>query len=99
MKTTKIIAKMLVRLVMILLLAAGVGVMQSEDKLKQLGYINLYQWRMIFPVLLMGGFIGLLIAAAVKKYNNPDLNLLLIVNTVMLIIYGMAIFFRIAYPH
>ena len=98
MKSLKVIAKLMVRLVFILLLVAGVLITQSGDKLKQMGYIELWQWRMIFPVLLIGGFIGLVIASAYKKYENNDLNLLLIVNTVMLIIYGMAIFFRLSGP-
>lgn len=98
MKSIKVITKLMVRLFFILLLATGVLVMQSGDRLKQLGYIELWQWRMIFPVLLIGGFIGLLVASAYKKYENNDLNLLLIVNTVMLIIYGMAIFFRLSAP-
>jgi len=97
MKASKIIAKMLVRLIFILILAAAVWLTQYNDKLKGLGYIKLNQWTLIYPVLLIVGFIGLLITAAVKKYNSMDINLLLIVNTVMLLIYAMAVFFRIAH--
>ena len=96
MKTSKIIAKLLVRLVFILILAAAWWITQNNDKLKGLGYIKLNQWTLVYPVLLIAGFIGLLITAAVKKYNSMDINLLLIVNTVMLLIYAMAVFFRIA---
>jgi cation transport ATPase len=96
MKTTKFLAKFMMRLVFILLLVAGFMVVQNSGKLQQLGSINLYQWRLIFPVLLIAGFMGLSIAAAIKRYNQPDLNLLLIVNSVMLIIYGMAVFFQIS---
>jgi cation transport ATPase len=96
MKTSKIIAKLLVRLVFILILIAAIWITQNNDKLKGLGYIKLNQWALIYPVLLIAGFIGFLIASAVKKYNNMELNLLLIVNTVMLIIYAMAVFFRIS---
>lgn len=97
MKTSKIIAKLLVRLVFILILAAAVWLTQNNDKLKGLGYVQLNQWTIIYPVLLIAGFTGLLITAAVKKYNSMDINLLLIVNTVMLLIYAMAVFFRIAH--
>jgi len=86
----------MVRLVFILLLAAGYFLIQSQGKLAGLGYINLYQWQLIFPLLLILGFMGLFIACAVKKFNVGDLNLLLIVNSVMLVIYGMAIFFRVS---
>jgi cation transport ATPase len=96
MKTSKFLAKFMVRLVFILLLVAGFAIVQNSGKLQQLGSINLYQWRLIFPVILIGGFMGLSIATALKKYNQPDLNFLLIVNSVMLIIYGMAIFFQIS---
>ncbi|MFD1255686.1 hypothetical protein ACFQ3S_02655 [Mucilaginibacter terrae] len=98
MKLSKFFAKLMVRMFFILILAAGVGVWQGGDKLKHLGYINLFQWRMIFPALLISGFIGLLLTASIKKYNNMELNWLLVVNTLMLIIYAMAIFMKIAYP-
>ena len=81
----------------ILLLAAAAWVTQNNDKLKHLGYIKLNQWQLVFPILLISGFVGFLIASAVKKYNNLELNLLLILNTVMLLIYAMAVFFRIVY--
>jgi hypothetical protein len=97
MKLSKFFAKLMVRMFFILILAAGVGIWQGSDKLKHLGYINLLQWRMIFPALLIGGFIGLLLAASIKKYNNMELNWLLVVNTLMLIIYAMAIFMKVAY--
>jgi hypothetical protein len=97
MKLSKFFAKLMVRMFFILILAAGVGIWQGGDKLKHLGYINLLQWRMIFPALLIGGFIGLLLAASIKKYNNMELNWLLVVNTLMLIIYAMAIFMKVAY--
>jgi len=96
MKTSKFLAKFMVRLVFILLLVAGFAIVQNSGKLQQLGSINLYQWRLVFPVILIGGFMGLSIATALKKYNQPDLNFLLIVNSVMLVIYGMAVFFQIS---
>jgi hypothetical protein len=96
MKLSKFFAKLMVRIFFILILAAGVGVWQGGDKLKHLGYINLLQWRMIFPALLIGGFIALVLAASIKKYNNMELNWLLVVNTLMLIIYAMAIFMKVA---
>jgi uncharacterized transporter YbjL len=97
MKLSKFFAKLMVRMFFILILAAGVGIWQGGDKLKHLGYINLLQWRMIFPALLISGFIALVIAASIKKYNNMELNWLLVVNTLMLIIYAMAIFMKVAY--
>lgn len=83
------------RLVFILLLFVGYMLIQNQGKLQNLGYIKL-QWQLVFPLLLILSFVGLFIAAAIKKFNTGDLNLLLIVNSVMLIIYGMAIFFRLS---
>ncbi|MVN92893.1 hypothetical protein [Mucilaginibacter aquatilis] len=94
MKTLKFLAKFITRLVFILLLFVGYLLIQNQSKLHNAGYIKL-QWQLIFPLVLILSFIGLFITAAVKKFNQGDLNLLLIVNSVMLIIYGMAIFFRI----
>ncbi|WP_345950955.1 MULTISPECIES: hypothetical protein [unclassified Mucilaginibacter] len=95
MKLSKFLAKLVIRLVFILLLAAGFGIMQNTGKLQQLGYINLLQWQLIFPVLLLGGFVGLMITAAVKKFNVQELNWLLVVNAVMVIAYGVAVFIQI----
>ncbi|WP_295767245.1 hypothetical protein [uncultured Mucilaginibacter sp.] len=94
MKTLKFLAKFITRLVFILLLFVGYLLIQNQGKLHNAGYIKL-QWQLIFPLVLILSFIGLFITAAIKKFNQGDLNLLLIVNSVMLIIYGMAIFFRI----
>lgn len=80
---------------LILLLAALTAVIIHKDSLQHLGYINLYQWRMIFPVLLIAGFITLLVLCTIKKYRVTDLNWLLVVNTVMLTAYAVAIGFRI----
>ncbi len=96
MKAIRYIARFMVRLFFIMLLAAGVALIQYKDKMQHLGYINLYQWQNIFPLLLMLSFVGLLITCTVKKFQYTDLNLLLIVNAVMLIIYGMAVFWRVS---
>ncbi|MBS7564010.1 hypothetical protein KHS38_06295 [Mucilaginibacter sp. Bleaf8] len=91
-----IIAKLLVRIFFLFLVAAMFGIVKYQDKLKVLGSIRLDQWRLIFPALLIIGFIVLLVLASIKKYKVGDINLLLIVNTIMLLIYGLAIFIRVA---
>ena len=98
MKLSQFFAKLMVRLFFILILAAGIGLWQDDDKLKHAGYINLYQWQIIYPLLLIGGFIGLLITVSIKKYKNAELNWLLVVNTLMLIIYAMAVYFKVSPP-
>src|SRR4051812_15026459 len=90
-----LMAKLLVRVFFLLIVLALVAAIKYEDKLKGLGSIRLDQWRLVFPLLLIIGFIVLLVLAALKKYRQTDLNWLLIVNTVMLMINGLAIFMRI----
>ncbi|QJD97405.1 hypothetical protein HH214_16775 [Mucilaginibacter robiniae] len=96
MERSRLIAKLAVRTFLIFLLAALSAVIINQGKLQHVGYINLYQWRMIFPVLLIAGFITLLILCTVKKYRVADLNWLLVINTVTLMAYGVAISLRIA---
>jgi len=50
---------------------------------------------MIFPIILIVGFVSLLIICTKKKYSEPDLNWLLVLNTVILIFYGIAIYIRV----
>jgi len=50
---------------------------------------------MIFPAILILGFISLLIICTLKKYQEADLNWLLVLNTLILIAYGIAIYIRI----
>jgi hypothetical protein len=96
MKWSKFLAKLMMRAVFILVLAAGAGIWLNPGKLQHLGYVNLYQWQLIFPVLLLGSFIALMIACAVKKFNNPDLNWIFVVSAVMTIAYGMAVFVQVS---
>ncbi len=91
-----LIAKLLVRVFFLLIILAFAAAIHYQDNLKHLGSIRLDQWPLIFPILLILGFITLLVLCTIKKYREADLNWLLIVNTVMLMIYGMAIFMRIA---
>lgn len=96
MRTSQIAAKVVVRIFFILLVAALVPYFAGNNaKLKHLNFVIYHTWTLIFPALLVGGFIGLLIACIVKKYKVPDLNWLLVVNTVVLIVYGIAVFLRV----
>lgn len=95
MKTSSFVAKLLVRLFFVLLLIVMFGIVNHQSELNRLGSISLYQWQLIFPVLLIAGFITLLVMCSLKKYSIPQLNWLLSLNTLMLIIYGIAVFMRI----
>lgn len=92
MKTSQIAAKIVVRLFLILLVAATVPYfVSSNDKLKHFDFVFYDKWTLIFPALLIGGFVGLLITCTIKKYKVIDLNWLLVVNTLVLLAYFLTI--------
>ena len=97
MKVNRVVTKIVVRLFFLLLLIALVPpfLQGDQSKLKHIYLSFHHKWEMIFPGVLIAGFITLLITCAVKKYKEPDLNWLLVLNTLILTIYGAAIFFRI----
>ena len=97
MQVNRIVTKIIVRLFFLLLLIAVVPpfFMGDQTKLQHIYLSFHYKWEMIFPAILILGFISLLIVCAAKKYKEPDLNWLLVLNTVILIAYGTAIYIRI----
>jgi hypothetical protein len=99
MKVNRIVTKTVVRLFFLLLAIALIPpfVQGDQSKLKHIYLAFHHTWEMIFPAILILGFITLLIICVVKKYKEPDLNWLLVLNTVILIVYGVAIFVRISH--
>ena len=97
MKVNRVVTKIVVRLFFLLLLIAIVPPFLQGDQTKlQHIYLSFrYKWEMIFPAILILGFVSLLIVCAVKKYKEQDLNWLLVLNTVILMAYGIAIYIRI----
>lgn len=100
MKTSRIAAKVVVRLFFFLILLALVPVFNGNSLDKQLHdtYIMTNnRWILAYPILLISGFIALLVICTIKKYTKPDLNWLLVLNTLMLIAYGISVFIRISH--
>lgn len=96
MKTSQIAAKIVTRLFFILLLIALIPFLQGDtSKLKHIYLAPQHAWTLIFPVLLILGFVALLIICSVKKFSKTDLNWLLVVNTVVLMAYAATLFIRI----
>jgi hypothetical protein len=91
MKVNRLVTKIIVRLFFLLLLIALVPPFLQGDgtKLQHIYLSFHHKWEMIFPAILILGFIGLLIICALKKYKEPDLN------TVILMAYGIAVYIRI----
>lgn len=96
MKASQLAAKIVTRLFFILLLVALVPFWQGNNtKLQHLYLATTNKWALIAPVLLMLGFITLFVICSIKKYKEADLNWLLVLNTVILIIYGVTLGIRI----
>ena len=97
MKTSQFITKIVVRLFFLLMVIALVPPFLMGDKSKlQHIYLSFHHgWQLICPSILILGFISLLIICTAKKYKETDLNWLLVLNTVILTIYGAAIYIRI----
>jgi hypothetical protein len=100
MKASQIAAKVVVRLFLFLVLLALVPVFTGTSIDKQLQGIYVItnnKWILAYPILLILGFITLLIICTIKKYSKPDLNWLLVINTLMLIAYGITVIIRISH--
>ena len=96
MKTSQIAAKAVVRVFLLLLLASTIPFLKGDNvKLEQFNFVIPQKWTLIFPSILILSFVGLLITCTVRKYKLTDLNWLLVVNTLVLIAYGIAIFMRV----
>jgi quinol-cytochrome oxidoreductase complex cytochrome b subunit len=96
MKVNQFVTKIVLRVFFILLVAALVPFLQGDQNKLQHIYLSFHHWwEMIFPVILIASFITLLVTCMVKKYKEPELNWLLVVNTLVLIVYGVAVFIRV----
>ena len=96
MKVSKFVTKIVIRIFFILLFVALVPFFEGDQNKIQHIYLTFHHsWEMIFPAILIISFTCLLIYCAVKKYTEPEMNWLLVVNTIVLLAYGIAIFVRV----
>jgi hypothetical protein len=96
MKTSQIVAKAVVRLFLFLLLIAAFPFLQGNNsKLHQLYFSVPNKWMLVFPIMLIVGFITLFITCTVNKYKETNLNWLLVINTVVLLACGLAIYIKV----
>ena len=96
MKASQIAAKAITRLFFILLLMAVLPFAQGDNKkLGQLYFTTHHKWVFVFPVILILGFISLLVICTIKKFKEMDLNWLLVLNTAILLAYGITLYIRI----
>ena len=98
MKVSQFVTKIVIRVFFILLFVAMIPVFQGDNaKLQQFYFTFHHKWEMIFPGILTLSFFILLTTCAIKRYKETDLNWLLVLNTVILTAYGIAIFIRISH--
>ncbi len=98
MKVNQFITKIVVRIFFILVFAAMIPFFTGDQtRLQHIYFTFRHKWEMIFPAILILAFIGLLITCAIKKYKEPELNWLLVLNIVILVAYGVAIFIRVSH--
>lgn len=97
---SKLAAKTLVRLFILLLLFAFAPAILERETADPLNRVFLYienKWALLFPGLLFVSFLTLLILTLRHKYQKTDLNWMLSLNSTLLIIYVIMLYSRI-YP-
>lgn len=99
--TSKIIAKALVRVFLLVLILGFTPLFMGEEMANSLSSVYLYitnRWALVFPALLLLIFIVLLILALRQKYSKVDINWMLSLNAILLIVYLGMLYSRI-YPY
>jgi hypothetical protein len=98
MKVSKLVTKIVLRVFFILLAVAAFVFFQADKgKFDHIYFGFAHWWQMVFPAIIIVSFIILVITCTIKRYNEPQLNWLLVVNTVVLIAYGFAIFIKVSH--
>ena len=98
MRASRLVTKIVVRAFFILLLVALVPVWYGDhNKLQNIYLTFRHPWEIAFPAILIVSFIFLLATCAIKRYAEPELNWLLVLNTCILLVYGIAIVIRISH--
>ncbi|WP_295675466.1 hypothetical protein [uncultured Mucilaginibacter sp.] len=96
MKVSKVVTKIVLRVFVILLVAAMVPLFQGDQAKLQHIYLTFhYSWQLVFPAIIIISFLFLLITCGLKKFNEPEMNWLLVVNTVVLLAYVIAISIKV----
>jgi len=92
MKISQIAAKAVVRVFLLLLLISTIPFLEgSNSKLQNFQFVVHQKWTLVFPSILIVGFVTLLVLCTIKKYKQVDLNWLLVVNTLVLLAYFLTI--------
>lgn len=96
MKVSKFVTKIVLRIFVILLVAAMVPFFQGDHSKLQHIYLSFhYSWQLVFPAIIIISFLFLLVTCGIKKFNEPEMNWLLVINTIVLLAYIIAIFIKV----
>lgn len=99
--TSKIIAKALVRVFLLVLVLAFTPLFMGEETSNSLQNVYVYienRWALVFPALLLLIFLVLLVLAVRQRYSKTDINWMLSLNAALLIVYLVLLYSRI-YPY
>jgi quinol-cytochrome oxidoreductase complex cytochrome b subunit len=98
MKVSPVVTKIVVRVFFVLVFFALVPFLVGDQTPLKHIYLSFHHWwELIFPAIIIVSFIILVVACAIKRYKQPDLNWLLVVNTIVLAAYGIALFIHVAH--
>ncbi len=95
---SKFVAKLLVRLFMLVLAFAFAPAILENKTVRPLSETVVYiqnKWAFIFPGILFLSFLTLLILTLRQKYQKADLNWMLSLNTGLLIAYVIMLYARL----
>lgn len=99
LKISQVAAKTAIR-IFIIILFFGVlpfiaGHQPWDSKLETTHLVIPNKWTLIYPAILFLGFLTLVIITRKKKYQEQDINWLLVLNTVILLAYLVLLYSRI----
>jgi len=96
MKTSQIAAKAVTRaFILLLFISTAPFLIGNNPKLQNFQFVIHQKWTLVFPSILIAGFITLLVLCTIKKYKEADLNWLLVINTLVLLAYFLTIAYTI----
>ena len=97
MKVNKVVTKAVLRVFFILVLVAAFPFIHGDQSKFQHIYFSYHNyWQLTFPAIIIIGFLILLVMCAIRRYENTELNWLLVVNTIIVTAYGVAIFIKVS---
>lgn len=99
-KISKTAAKTAVRIFVIVLFMGVLPLVAGNDqgwneRIANAHLVIVNKWTLVFPAVLLIGFLWLAILCKKNKYQQTDVNWLLVLNTVILITYLVMLYSRI----